>query len=407
APSTGPLPRSAWQLYSDLQDSGFQVALLGGSDNRCWQKQIGMVRTRFRVDGALSFDKYLDAIKRGRTVVVAGARDAAGKDDWADLEIEWHSGFSPSGSAAIGDTYHVGDDEDHHTFRLRAHLLRPGPVQILWNGKVWFETQAAAGPLNITWPSTTLENMPSGWVTVRTPRAQTSPIYVIVHSRAIWDPFSGSLPQFRPDPQAPCRMARHVFQLLGGTPPNPPHGSLWWQIRERYNAALTEYQRRAGGPALCNPAVQTNPPPPTPPPNDESAEYPNTFPGLPLPPDTFTKRITGRIGHPGDQDHFFVATSCPPNTTHMRARVTLRTLVKANQPPSAISFCWSDGPTRCRVGAITSFRDEDTPPGGGITINVPLDVACASAGQPFRLDMMVTGGSSDIYSLFYSVEGTN
>ena len=138
------------------------------------------------------------------------------------------------------------------------------------------------------------------------------------------------------------------------------------------------------------------------------ADYPNTFPGgLPLSSDTFTKRITGRIGHPGDQDHFFVATSCPPNTSHMRARVTLRTLVKANQLDSIVNFCWSDGPTRCRVGAITSGREERTPPGGGITAKVPLDVGCAFAGQPLRLDIMVTGGSSDIYSLFYSVEGTN
>ncbi|MCG8556030.1 MAG: hypothetical protein MJD61_12200 [Proteobacteria bacterium] len=65
------LTRAAWQAWRDLQNSGFRIGIVGASDNRCFQRQIGQLRTGVLVDdGTLTFAKYLAAMKEGRTQAV-------------------------------------------------------------------------------------------------------------------------------------------------------------------------------------------------------------------------------------------------------------------------------------------------------------------------------------------------
>ncbi|MCG8557281.1 MAG: hypothetical protein MJD61_18635 [Proteobacteria bacterium] len=320
---------------------------------------------------------------------------------------------SPSGSAVIGDTYSVGDDEDVHTFEVTANLLEAGPVQVLWNGKIWVEQQGGPGSVNITWQAM-LEDMPSGWVTVRTPHVQTSPIYVIVHGRPIHDPFGGSLPQWRPDPGAPCRMTARVDELIrntnlrGGTPAG---------IMNRYIAAWWKYRnRRVGSCDLNNPPDPPSLPPPG---NDERGDYPNAFPGRGLPLSADTRRVTGRLVPSNDQDHFFIQARCPntpTNKDYLRARVALRTEARENLSRYVLDYCWSDPGVRCSVRnppetgpALVTKRVDVTPLGGGTTANAPLDVKC-TPNQLFWLSIAVRPGGAvgnDIYSLFYSVEAVD
>ena len=76
-------------------------------------------------------------------------------------------------------------------------------------------------------------------------------------------------------------------------------------------------------------------------------------------------------------------------------------------------YCWSDGGILCSVGGIVHEpRRELAPVGGGTSANVSLDVPC-TPGKARWLSIRVwtpgfgTVSSSDVYSLFYSVEGVD
>ena len=428
AQPNGPMPRSSFQLWSDLLDSGIQIAVAGGSDNRCIQQQIGTVRTRYLASSSTpKYSEYLAALRWGRTVLVEGVRTDPNCtdgtcDDWLDLEVEWQSGVSPSGSAVIGDAYTADNENDVHDFHVTGNLLEAGKVQLLWNGNIVREWDAPIGPVSFHY-TRDLEDVPSGWVTVRSAHVQTSPIYVLVEGRPIHDPWPTSIPSMRPDPGAPCRMAARVQELMevqAGNPPTVPP-AVPSAVMRIYNDALKKYKERA---VNCDPNNPPSAPAPGPPPDDEAAvgDFADFFPGQLLNLSESTQRVTGRIVPANDEDHFVIQAQCPAQGElgFLRARVALRTEAKTDLVEYRLDHCWSDNlpahlpPVECRITPeppkppVVSSRFALTGEGGGTTDNVALDAKCLTHGQPFFLNIIVFGTDpfmgDDVYSLFHSIE---
>ncbi len=72
--SLGDTP-APWELnmwYHSL-NSGFDVRISGETDFPCtYDERVGLARSYVQVDGELSYEKYLDSIKRGRSYVTEG-----------------------------------------------------------------------------------------------------------------------------------------------------------------------------------------------------------------------------------------------------------------------------------------------------------------------------------------------
>ncbi|MCG8557629.1 MAG: hypothetical protein MJD61_20425, partial [Proteobacteria bacterium] len=231
---TMPLSRAAWQLWSDLQNSGFRIAIVGGSDNRCFQRQIGQLRTGVLVDtGPLTFAKYLDGIRWGRTQAVYDQDTKANLDAWV--------GSSPNDVKHIGDTLDVGPQHQGQVLYFRAwtQLVESGLIEVLVNGEVkpncqwngnagqpqYHQCQFTIGPNPGQWHR-------GAWVSLRAPRVQTSPIYVTWLNQHIYPSF-----------EAPCRLRKHIQAVIDNLALNP--GDPLYQYKTKYQGAQGEYTESA------------------------------------------------------------------------------------------------------------------------------------------------------------------
>ncbi|MBI4133280.1 CehA/McbA family metallohydrolase [Candidatus Uhrbacteria bacterium] len=68
-------------LYYKLSNVGLRIAFVGGSDNSCIWDAIGDVRTYARVEGPLTYQSWIRAIRARRTTV------SLGKDYFLNLEV--------------------------------------------------------------------------------------------------------------------------------------------------------------------------------------------------------------------------------------------------------------------------------------------------------------------------------
>src|SRR5262249_24890167 len=123
-------------------------------------------RTDVLLDGEPSYDRWLEAIGRGRTAV------AVGYDDRLDLRVE---------GARIGDELqaHAGDTLDC-TIESRSPVAVD--VELLVNGAAAARVALAPGHQAA---SVRLPLAASSWISARTQSVETSPVYVLADSRPI------------------------------------------------------------------------------------------------------------------------------------------------------------------------------------------------------------------------------
>jgi hypothetical protein len=159
--STGPLSTGGFAIWKTLQNTGYRIAIGGGSDNGCLTDVIGKPRTLALVEGELSYDAFLEAIRKGRTILAQDKRDRV------DLLL---------GAARIGSEVAL-DGPRPVELELRAELAGATEIEILVNGEVKARVPAAAGTSTAK-ANVTIER--SSWVVARTKRVLTSPIYVLV-----------------------------------------------------------------------------------------------------------------------------------------------------------------------------------------------------------------------------------
>ena len=103
--------RSGYDAWYDILNLGFRVTPTAGTDYPCADKTIvGHERFYTRVDGPLSYEKWLDAVKQGRTFVTTGpmvefrinGRDIGSDillEDTAVVKIEGAVSFDPARDA--------------------------------------------------------------------------------------------------------------------------------------------------------------------------------------------------------------------------------------------------------------------------------------------------------------------
>jgi hypothetical protein len=154
----------ALSTWVRLQNAGFRVPLVSGSDYPCGNKTPGNTRSYVLVDGAPTYRKYLEAIRGGRvTMAIYGERRL-------DLRI---------GAARVGDEVR---SSKMVTLRIESMSAAKEDVQVVVNGETAAVVPVGAGQqvraLQLTLPG-------SAWIYLRGHHAITNPIYVIVDGQPI------------------------------------------------------------------------------------------------------------------------------------------------------------------------------------------------------------------------------
>ena len=156
-----------FRLWKALQNAGFRVAISGGSDWSCLADRFHerTPRTDVIVDGTLTYENWLSAIKAGRTAM------AAGVGSHLNLRVE---------GRRLGEEVLL-DGPREVTVALET-AGRATEVEVLVNSQVAVRLPVPEGP------QLTEVKVPvsvSSWIAARSLNGLTSPVYVLVGGRPI------------------------------------------------------------------------------------------------------------------------------------------------------------------------------------------------------------------------------
>jgi cysteine-rich repeat protein len=156
-----------FRLWKALQNAGFRVAIAGGSDYSCLADRFHerTPRTDAIVDGPLTYESWLLAIKSGRTAA------AAGIGNHLNLRVEGRRLGEEAQLPAPGE--------------VTATLETAGSatdVEVLVNGEVVTRVPLAGG---VQLAQVRVRVSRSSWIAARSPNGLTSPVYVIVGGQPV------------------------------------------------------------------------------------------------------------------------------------------------------------------------------------------------------------------------------
>jgi hypothetical protein len=157
----------AFRIWRAMQNAGLRVAITGGSDWSCLTERFGdtTMRTDVIVDGPLTYESWLRAIKAGRTTAAHGVGDRL------NVRVDGRRMGEEVRLAAAGAV----------SVTVEA-AGRGGEVEILVNGEP--VARRAVGPgLQLARADVMVTR--SSWITARSPYAQTSPVYVLVGEQPV------------------------------------------------------------------------------------------------------------------------------------------------------------------------------------------------------------------------------
>ncbi len=186
-PDSGPADAATFLLWKALQNAGLRVAIAGASDYPCIT-HVGQVgsrtpRTDVIVDGELTYERWLEGLKAGRTAAAIGVGNR--------LHLR-------AGGARVGGELRLASAGDVE-LELETVAAVSLPVEILVNGVV-----AASVPVE-PGAQVTKARVPiarSSWVAARSPYVLTSPVYVLVEGKPV-----------RGAPEDICYLMRYVDYL--------------------------------------------------------------------------------------------------------------------------------------------------------------------------------------------------
>lgn len=205
--SLGDTP-APWELnmwYQTL-NCGFTTRLSGETDFPCiFDERVGMARSYFKPDGNLSYDNYVDAIKKGHSYVSDGSShiinfsvnglEAGTKDSRVDLKKQETVKITASVVANLPEQQDeagariaqspVSQQPYWHIERARIGTSRKVRVELIVNGYAVDTTEIVADgkwkDVSFTYPVTH-----SSWIAVRVyPSSHTNPVFVIVGGKLI------------------------------------------------------------------------------------------------------------------------------------------------------------------------------------------------------------------------------
>jgi cysteine-rich repeat protein len=224
----GAIDAGSFRLWKAILDSGFRVAIAGGSDWLCThQLDANTPRTDVILDGPLTYDNWLAGIKAGRTAVV----NASGPGDRLNLRVDGHRLGEEAHLAAAGEV----------TVTLETAGPAPADVDVIVNGATVTRMSLAAGVqvAQVRVPVTR-----SAWVAARSQHVMTSPVYVLVGGQAI-----------RASAEDTCYLKRSVQDLraviTGG---DIRLGESEAEALRAYDEAIAELQKRftESGGTVCS-----------------------------------------------------------------------------------------------------------------------------------------------------------
>jgi cysteine-rich repeat protein len=167
-PGQGPVDAGTFRLWKAIQNAGFRLAIAGGSDWGCLTHVFSgdTPRTDVIVDGPLTYESWLKAIKAGRTAAANGAANRL------NLRVE---------GRRLGDEVPLAASQDV-TVTVETAGSSPADIEVLVNGEVAGRVPVAAGSQVAQLRVPILR---SSWITARSPHVLTSPVYVLVGGQPI------------------------------------------------------------------------------------------------------------------------------------------------------------------------------------------------------------------------------
>jgi cysteine-rich repeat protein len=182
-----PVDAGTLRLWKAVENAGARVSLTGASDYPCIHHVIAAEtpRTDVILDGEISYDRWLEALRAGRTSV------ALGQGNHLNLRLD---GVGPGGELKI-----AGGQVVHASVEGTGAI--PYTVQIMVNGSpvggVNLDAGTEALPIELH-----LEK--SAWVSALSPWVMTTPVYVVVDDQPIRGPAEDI-----------CYLIRYVDHLEG------------------------------------------------------------------------------------------------------------------------------------------------------------------------------------------------
>jgi hypothetical protein len=166
--------------YYRLLNCGFRPGLAAGTDFPCnFRRPIGSLLTFAAVpDGKLTYQKWIAAIARGRTVVSRN-----GHDEFLDIRI--------NDQAGPGDEVRLqGKGTVRVSVRWWAAKLMSGRVELVQNGAVVARKDGGASPGAPVLLETTREFAQSGWLCARRMddrghQTHTAAVFVTVNQKPV------------------------------------------------------------------------------------------------------------------------------------------------------------------------------------------------------------------------------
>jgi hypothetical protein len=172
---------SALQAYYKILNTGFRPGLVASTDYSCnYLEPLGTLLTYVRVpEGKLTYDKWVDGIAKGRTVVSRN-----GHNEFLDLRV--------NGESMPGDEVGLAAKGPVRV-RIEWRSLKKaiGRIELVQNGAVVASKTAEAGPGSPAVFETTVDFRRSGWIAARRMdwqnghQTHTGAVFVIVHGQPI------------------------------------------------------------------------------------------------------------------------------------------------------------------------------------------------------------------------------
>lgn len=165
--------------YYKLLNCGFHIGLAAGTDLPCYNGSMGDILTYVQVkDKQLTYTKWIDGIKKGRTVVALN-----GHKEFLDLKA--------NGTNSPGDEIKIkGQGDVKVSVKWTTVTELTGRVELVCNGKVVASHSGTAKPGLPVELNATQKFLRSGWLCARRMDAKghishTAPIYVIVDEKPV------------------------------------------------------------------------------------------------------------------------------------------------------------------------------------------------------------------------------
>jgi hypothetical protein len=165
-----PLDPGTFQLWRPLLNAGYRIALMGASDYPCINREIaGSPRTDVIVNGTLTYDAWLEGVRRGRTVVTT--------DRHHRLNLRVNGvGLGGELAARSGEVLLLSVESESPEAAI---------VDVMANGSTAASVSLPAGRQVATLRVGLAQ---SSWISARSMHAATSPVYVLVDGRPIRGP---------------------------------------------------------------------------------------------------------------------------------------------------------------------------------------------------------------------------